>query len=100
MKLSGLFLRWARSKNSSWRLLQVFAIRFCLAPGRIASAETGQEAWLRYAGLIPQQARNTLGSRLIVRAGDSPVLESAEQELTRGLRVCWAKNFKLAERSS
>jgi len=42
---------------------------------------------LRYARLDPTaSAKYSSVSRLIVRAGDSPVLESAEQELTRGLR--------------
>jgi alpha-glucuronidase len=89
MKLSGLSLRWARSKNSSWRLLQVFAITVLLLGTGTQSlrAETGQQAWLRYARLDPAaSAKYSSVPRRILRVGDSPVLESAEQELTRGLR--------------
>jgi alpha-glucuronidase len=51
-----------------------------------ASAETGEAAWLRYAPLETQAAKryNDLPSRVVV-LGDSAVLHSAQEELTRGL---------------
>ncbi len=49
-------------------------------------AETGQDAWLRYARLNPSIAAqySTIPHR-VIRLGDSPALNSAEGELTRGL---------------
>src|ERR1041385_9109382 len=44
-------------------------------------AETGYDAWLRYP---PAQAPV---AQVITLAGDSPVLQSARQELSRGLRL-------------
>jgi alpha-glucuronidase len=89
MKLSGLLRRWAGSWNLFWRPLQVFTITvFLLGAGtQPVRAQTGQKAWLRYARLDPAaSAKYSSVPRLILRVGDSPVLESAEQELTRGLR--------------
>ena len=49
-------------------------------------AETGAEAWLRYSRLSPQETRNfdSLPARVLV-LGDSIVLKTASQELTRGV---------------
>ena len=51
-----------------------------------AAAETGAEAWLRYAKLEPQAAKayESLPNKVFVR-GDSAVMNSARQELSRGL---------------
>jgi len=46
-----------------------------------AQAESGYDAWLRYP---PAQSPV---AQVITVVGNSPVLESARQELTRGLRV-------------
>ena len=50
------------------------------------SAETGAEAWLRYAPLSPE-VRKTYEPLpcQIVTLGDSPVLKSAREELARGM---------------
>lgn len=49
-------------------------------------AENGQDAWLRYARLDPASAAQySTIPRVVIRAGDSPLLTSAEQELIRGL---------------
>ncbi|HKM83117.1 MAG TPA: alpha-glucuronidase family glycosyl hydrolase [Candidatus Acidoferrum sp.] len=99
MKLSGLFLRWAGLWNLSCRLLQVFGITvFLLGAGtQSLQAETGQAAWLRYTRLdSAASAKYSSIPRLIVRVGDSPVLASAEQELTRGLRGMLGGEFRMA----
>jgi alpha-glucuronidase len=60
-------------------------------------AETGRDAWLRYAPLDPSaSAKYSSLPRLILRVGDSPVLESAEQEMTRGLRGLLGGEFHTA----
>jgi len=55
--------------------------------GKCARAETGADAWLRYAPLDKAAAQNY--ARLpgkVVALGDSPVLDSARGELIRGVR--------------
>ena len=59
-----------------------------------AQAETGYDAWLRYAPVSPAAAR--LYKRLPARiftAGRSPVLEAAQQELARGVRGMLGKTL-------
>jgi len=48
-------------------------------------ADTGYDAWLRYAPLPNRAAANSLPAS-IVALGDSPVIASARQELSRGVR--------------
>src|SRR5208337_4372875 len=97
MRFSRLFQRCAGSWQISWRLLPVFATAaFLLGAGTVSlQAETGREAWLRYARLDPKaSAKYSSVPRMVVRVGDSPVLESAEQELTRGLRGLLGGEFR------
>jgi alpha-glucuronidase len=50
------------------------------------AAETGAEAWLRYSPLTPQAAKEYRRlPRQTVMLGDSDVLRSAQQELSRGV---------------
>jgi alpha-glucuronidase len=52
------------------------------------NAEAGRDAWLRYTelqGARLQQARNTIPA-VVVKLGNSPLLDAAEQELVRGIR--------------
>jgi len=97
MRISGLSLCWAGSWNLFWRRLQAFAITLFLLATGIGSvqAETGQAAWLRYVPLDPAtRAKYSSIPRLVMRVGDSPVLASAEQELTRGLRGLLGGEFR------
>ena len=51
-----------------------------------AQAETGADAWLRYAPLPPDaRVRYASVPRTVVVLGDSPVLRSARDEIVRGL---------------
>jgi alpha-glucuronidase len=61
-----------------------------------ARAETGAEAWLRYAPLEKQAARKyaALPARVLV-LGDSPVLESAKDELVRGIRGILGRTLRV-----
>ena len=58
-----------------------------LVPGA-AYAENGHDAWLRYAALAPAAAARAGAEvpRAIFRAGSDPLLQQAEQELTRGVQ--------------
>jgi alpha-glucuronidase len=69
---------WRANRGATLLAALVF-----LAPA--VQAETGADAWLRYAPLPKTTARNydDLPSRVQV-VGDSAVLESAQQELIRG----------------
>ncbi len=59
-------------------------------------AETGAEAWLRYARLDDRTARKyeSLPSTL-VNLGDSALLRSAQEELVRGIRGMLGKNLRV-----
>src|SRR5208337_745165 len=99
MRFSRLFQWCAGSWRISWRLLPGFVIAaFLLGAGTVSlQAETGRDAWLRYARLDPTaSAKYSAVPRLILRVGDSAVLESAEQELTRGLRGMLGGEFHSA----
>src|SRR5690242_2847141 len=59
------------------------------------SAETGAEAWLRYAALDRQAAQkySALPASVFV-LGDSPILDSAKTELIRGVRGMLGKTLR------
>lgn len=62
------------------------ATAFFCATVFFVRAETGAEAWLRYAALSPEAAKgyaNLPGKIVVLR--DSEVVKSAEQELVRGI---------------
>src|SRR5271169_5888193 len=69
-----------------------------LAP--LMAAETGAEAWLRYAGLDAKTAKNyeRLPSKVVV-LGDSPVLKSAQGELVRGVSGMLGRTLSVASGS-
>jgi alpha-glucuronidase len=58
----------------------------CASRTPLATAESGAEAWLRYAALDPKTAKayERLPSQVVILA-DSVVLKSAQQELVRGI---------------
>jgi alpha-glucuronidase len=61
----------------------------CLfASAALVHAETGADAWLRYAPLEGEYADEVRAAlpATIVSMGDSPLVESATQELVRGIR--------------
>src|ERR1700733_6289474 len=64
-----------------------------------ARAEDGHDAWLRY-GVLDSAAAKAYASvpRVVIVEGDSPVLRSAQEELTRGLHGML--RFSLALRDS
>jgi alpha-glucuronidase len=59
-------------------------------------AETGAEAWLRYAPLEPQVAQSyqTLPASIVV-LGDSAILSSAQKELVRGVRGMLGRTLRI-----
>src|SRR5208282_1788715 len=97
MSIPGLFQRRAGLSRIYWRLLPVFTLTALLsglgaAPLR---AETACDAWLRYAPLDPTaSSKYSAVPHLILRVGDSPVLHSAEVELTRGLHGMLGGEFR------
>ncbi|MGH9743234.1 MAG: alpha-glucuronidase family glycosyl hydrolase, partial [Candidatus Acidiferrum sp.] len=63
------------------------ALLFLALGPRCSLAETGADAWLRYAALDKQAAQKYSGLPASVAVlGESPVLESAKAELIRGVR--------------
>jgi alpha-glucuronidase len=60
----------------------------------LAYSQTGQDAWLRYARLDPSAStKYSKIPRTIVSLGNSPVLNSAEHELLRGLQEMLGGEF-------
>jgi alpha-glucuronidase len=60
-----------------------------------SSAETGQDAWLRYSHLEPTAAAKFSSiPHVILLGGTSPVLDSAEHELIRGLQGMLGGEFR------
>ena len=63
----------------------------------LVRAETGREAWLRYApleGAVLQQARDATPA-VVVTIGDSPVVRSASSELIRGVRGLLGRTLRV-----
>ena len=74
------------------------AVLVAVAP--VVAAETGEEAWLRYAALDAKTAKNYehLASRAEV-LGDSPVLKSAQAELARGISRMLGRTLQVDSRN-
>jgi len=74
-----------RSFPLAIRALLLFSFSYGICSVRVL-AESEAEAWLRYAPLDQKTAKSFAGlpAKIIV-AGDSPVLQAAQQELTRGV---------------
>jgi alpha-glucuronidase len=71
-----------------------------LLAGGSAPAENGRDAWLRYAALdeaAARQYRATLPA-VVTSFGDSPLIESARQELLRGVRGMLARTLRVEPR--
>lgn len=78
-----------------------FAIILCTAlVVAFGKAETGYEAWLRYAALEEAAARqyHTALPAAAVTFGDSPVIQSAREELLRGVRGMLERTLRLEPR--
>ena len=70
---------------SSLCILALTLFHLCL--GTRANAESGREAWLRYAPLPQSETGKNEHKKIdFINAGDSLVLETAQHELVRGLR--------------
>jgi alpha-glucuronidase len=79
-----------------FRLITVCtALLFCGFGASCAHAETGADAWLRYAPLDKTtiQKYSALPAS-VVALGDSPVLNSAKAELIRGMRGMLAQTLR------
>ena len=72
-------MRFIRSNWFSNVVQRRFMAAVLVAVAPVVAAETGEEAWLRYAALDAKTAKNYeyLASRAQV-LGDSPVLKSAQ----------------------
>jgi alpha-glucuronidase len=70
-----------------FRRTTVLLLAALLAAAIPAHAETGYDAWLRYAPLPPDVAgaRDATVPRTVTLIGDSPVLRAARDEIVRGL---------------
>jgi len=69
-----------------WNVLAGIWLSVLIAP--IANAETGYDAWLRYAPIDDRAVREQYNAlpAVVVTLGDSEILAAAETELVRGVR--------------
>ena len=78
-----------------FRFTVMAAVLVALTP--FAVAETGAEAWLRYAALDAKAVKTYQGLPSgVVVLGDSPVLKSAQGELTRGISRMVGRSLRIA----
>jgi alpha-glucuronidase len=77
--------------------LVLLAAFFTAALAPLADAETGAEAWLRYAAVDAKTAKmyEGLPTRVVV-LGDSPELKSAQEELVRGISGMLGRTLRVA----
>jgi alpha-glucuronidase len=71
---------------------------FCLLAPFLLHAETGREAWLRYAPLsdaVARQYRVTVPA-VVVTYGNSPLAQSAQRELLAGIRGMLGRTLRVA----
>src|SRR5262245_40004165 len=77
--------------HSTWSAVLCVVVVCVTAIPVTARAETGYDAWLRYAPLPKTMlARAANIPRTVTLLGDSPVLRSARDELVRGLSAMLA----------
>jgi alpha-glucuronidase len=69
----------------------------CLAIAPSACAETGSEAWLRYAPVVARERYARLPPAIFTPGG-SPVREAAQQELVRCVRGMLGKTLRVESR--
>jgi alpha-glucuronidase len=70
---------------------------FCVLAGSGLNAETGYDAWLRYARLDDaalQRYRDSIPA-VLVATGDSPIVAGARGELIRGIRGMTGRTLRL-----
>lgn len=72
----------------------VFVLLLIASPR--APAETGYDAWLRYAPIDDPAVRREYAQlpNIVVQLGDAEVLQSAQQELTRGIQGMLGKPLR------
>ena len=76
-------------------IFAIYFLAFAAAPA--GHAETGAEAWLRYAPLDAVAAARFAGlPATTALAGDSPVLTSAQEELVRGVRGMLGRTLRVS----
>ncbi len=76
--------------------MRIFIVLYALAALALAHAETGYDAWLRYHPLDPaSRAIYTNLPATVFTSGTSPVLDSAQQELIRGVRGMIGRTLRI-----
>ena len=83
--------------RSIWLRLVLLVAFMTAALAPLADAETGAEAWLRYAALDAETAKayEWLPSQTVL-LGDSPELKSAQAELVRGISGLLGRTLRVA----
>ena len=73
---------------------------FLLAAGVPLGAETGYDAWLRYAPIEDAAAKQRFDAlpAVVVAVGDSPVIQAAQSEMIRGVRSMLGRTLRAETR--
>ena len=84
--------RYTRPVTLRWLLICALA----LIPAHFTHAETGEDAWLRYAPLSGENARQLYGSLpgKVVNLSRDPLSQSAAREIARGLAGMLGKSIE------
>lgn len=84
----------------AWFLVSLSLCLFALAVPRLARAETGYDAWLRYPAVADAavRARYDALPATVVVLGDSPILLAARDELIRGVRGMLGRTLRVEAR--
>jgi alpha-glucuronidase len=83
-------------KKTADRLFPLFVFSSLLVTAWTADAETGADAWLRYARLAPREVMDYKSvPEVAVAPGESAILASATTELIRGVRGMLGKKLTL-----
>src|SRR5690349_24986610 len=88
--------RLSRLGSEFLAMRRVSGLVVWLAGAAVLGAEDGSSAWLRYAALDEAAARSyRQGPAAITAAGNAPAVESARQELIRGIRGMLARTLRI-----
>src|SRR5262245_52841678 len=84
----------------AWRFAAVVSIALSLMLRTSAAhAETGYDAWLRYAPIEDRTVRERYNAlpASVVALGDSDILAAARDELVRGIRGMLGRTLRVAK---
>jgi alpha-glucuronidase len=101
LRRTSAFCRAPISRLGLLRLASAIVLSLSFLTMPCLAAQTEEDAWLRYAALGASQAKlyDQLPSRVVI-VGDSPVLNSAQQELVHGFSKMLGRTLRVEAEES